>query len=267
VFEPKRRPIEFQGTGVVDHPATEASGKIRNVSTDTEDRFRAGCYGEALLAFSKYLHDDVLSPPSSETLATLRQAYDGISGEFEAFTREDFTLYAMSILHQRFAGESPDHLELRRGAARYLLDVKPRLSPRFQSLSDDAQAFLAKEPLESIATENPDRSFLVIDNVRDDGETTLCETAEEPRDMPARPTPEPGPRKRDMPYRRLDLARANRPASTSAEPIRHALPQQARPSRRAATQKSHAALAILFTAIVSGTALFSYIALSLLFAD
>ena len=197
----------------------------------------------------------------------LGQAYDRISGEFDAFTREDYALYAMSMLHRQPGAENSDHEDLRRGAARYLLDVKTRLSPHFQGLSDDAQSFLAEMPAGRATEERPAETIALLGTSLDPHPSPAWESGNEPIEAFLPVLPKRGPKERDIPYRRLDLAGANRPVSASTERIHHAPKRQGLPLKRAETQKSYGALAILFAAIVSGTTLITYIALSLLFAD
>ncbi|MEM9426858.1 MAG: hypothetical protein AAGA06_09155 [Pseudomonadota bacterium] len=110
----------------------------------TED-FRAVCYSEALTAIGHYISEDLVSPPDEETLRFLGTALVRMMGERQDFGPEDFTLYSMSVLHHDMASDD-DVQEIRRGAMRYLLDVKDRLSPEFQSLEEDARAFLRETP-------------------------------------------------------------------------------------------------------------------------
>ncbi|MEM6585470.1 MAG: hypothetical protein AAF692_06920 [Pseudomonadota bacterium] len=118
-----------------------------------DEAFRASCYGEALAAISRYISEDLVSPPSAETLEFLGHALGRMMSERQDFAPEDFTLYAMSVLHSD-DDDDAKVLRIRRGAMRYLLDVKPRLAPEFQRLSEDAKAFLreARDPLQGRRT-------------------------------------------------------------------------------------------------------------------
>lgn len=107
--------------------------------------FRAVCYSEALTAIGRYISEDLVSPPDEETLRFLGNALVRMMGERQDFGPEDFTLYSMSVLHHDMASDD-DVQEIRRGAMRYLLDVKDRLSPEFQSLEEDARAYLRETP-------------------------------------------------------------------------------------------------------------------------
>ncbi len=219
------------------------------------------------MAFSQYLSEDIVSPPNQETFGMLGRAFARISEEFETFTPQDFALYAMSVLHQHIPGIEASDQTLRRGAMRYLLDVKPRLSPVFQDLSDEARAFLEQ-------TRSERESAAATDEVWGPFERAFpSQDVPRQKDRPIIPEarasllPELEPPRSGIPYRRLDLAAANRGPGTAGEPSVNPAPITVRSKRRRSAKKRYGALGVIFLAMLTGTGVTTYIALTLLFVD
>ena len=118
------------------------------------DLMRIVVYGEALRALAAYLDPDLIAPPHGPTLDLLDDAYAQMARQRSRFSPEDFGVFVMSILLE-FVEDEEDMRRLRIGAARYMLDVMPRLAPDLQGLAEDARELLAETGLLETARGRP----------------------------------------------------------------------------------------------------------------
>ena len=101
------------------------------------------CFGEALLAISRFSDLDFASPPSEHILELLDAAYTHMSQVRPNFTPEDFSLYVFSLLLECCQSDD-ERSKLKLAASKYLIGKSSRLSADFRALADHASSVVAR---------------------------------------------------------------------------------------------------------------------------